>query len=32
VRGDNPDASLDSRHLGPIPAEDLLGRVVWRYW
>jgi nickel-type superoxide dismutase maturation protease len=31
VRGDNPAASTDSRHFGPVAAEALLGRVVRRY-
>lgn len=30
--GDNPDASTDSRTFGPIPLEDVLGQVRWRYW
>ena len=32
VRGDAPDASTDSRHFGPVPETDVLGRVVLRYW
>lgn len=32
VEGDNPGRSLDSRRFGPVPAERLVGRVVWRYW
>lgn len=32
LRGDNPGESTDSRHFGPVPAEDVLARVVWRYW
>ena len=31
VLGDNPPASTDSRHFGPVPPEALLGRVVHRY-
>ncbi len=31
VRGDNPDASTDSRTFGPVPAESIGGRVVYRY-
>ncbi|MGH9067629.1 MAG: nickel-type superoxide dismutase maturation protease, partial [Acidimicrobiales bacterium] len=31
VEGDNREASTDSRHLGPLPASAVLGRVVWRY-
>jgi len=30
--GDNPAASTDSRHFGPVPAEAVIGRVAWRYW
>lgn len=29
--GDNPGASTDSRHFGAVPAETVLGRMVWRY-
>ena len=32
VQGDNPFASTDSRVLGPVPADAIVGRVVWRYW
>jgi nickel-type superoxide dismutase maturation protease len=32
VEGDNPGASRDSRHFGPIPRSALVGRVLWRYW
>ena len=28
--GDNPDDSRDSRAFGPVQAEDIEGRVVWR--
>ena len=31
VIGDNPDASTDSRHFGPIPWPLVVGRVVYRY-
>ena len=30
--GDNLDESTDSRTFGPVPATDLQGRIVWRYW
>ena len=30
VLGDNAAASTDSRHFGPVPAADVLGRVVSR--
>jgi type IV secretory pathway protease TraF len=32
VRGDNPDASTDSRVFGPVPEEWVVGRVLRRYW
>lgn len=32
VRGDAVAASTDSRHYGPVPIEDLDGRVVARLW
>ena len=32
VLGDNRARSVDSRFLGPIPADDLFGRVVARAW
>jgi nickel-type superoxide dismutase maturation protease len=32
VRGDNPDASTDSRAFGPVPLEWVVGRVIRRYW
>jgi nickel-type superoxide dismutase maturation protease len=32
VLGDNPDASLDSREIGPVLRERIAGRVVFRYW
>jgi len=31
LSSDAPDAGVDSRHYGPIDAEQLLGRVAWRY-
>jgi nickel-type superoxide dismutase maturation protease len=31
VRGDNEGASTDSRHFGPISADALRGRVIYRY-
>ena len=31
VLGDDPAASTDSRHFGPVAPEALLGRVVRRY-
>ena len=30
--GDNRNNSLDSRELGPIPVEDLIGGAVFRFW
>jgi signal peptidase I len=32
VRGDNRRASCDSRLLGPVPRDDLIGQVVAVYW
>ena len=32
VLGDNPDRSTDSRSLGSIPTELVLGRVLGRYY
>jgi nickel-type superoxide dismutase maturation protease len=32
VRGDNPDASTDSRTFGPVAARSIQGRVVYRYF
>ena len=32
LMGDNRVNSLDSRSFGPIPASQLVGRVVLRYW
>lgn len=32
LAGDNAAASDDSRVFGSVGTEDLVGRVVWRYW
>lgn len=32
LHGDNPEASTDSRHFGPVPPYLIEGRVVARYW
>ncbi len=32
LMGDNRTNSLDSRSFGPVPEEDLLGRVLSRFW
>ncbi len=32
VMGDNRPDSLDSRTFGPISGDDIIGRVVLRYW
>jgi nickel-type superoxide dismutase maturation protease len=32
VRGDNPEASTDSRVFGPVPEEWVVGSVLRRYW
>lgn len=32
VLGDNRARSRDSRHWGPLPAEDIVGRAVLRVW
>ncbi len=32
VVGDNPAASTDSRHYGPVAPSTVRGRAVWRYW
>ncbi len=32
VEGDNPFGSTDSRSLGPVPADALVGVVVARLW
>jgi len=31
VRGDNAEASTDSRHFGPVDPAAVVGRVVYRY-
>jgi type IV secretory pathway protease TraF len=31
VRGDNPEASTDSRQFGLVPRGRLAGRIVYRY-
>ncbi len=31
VEGDNGDASTDSRTFGVLPADHVLGRLIWRY-
>ncbi|HEX9531121.1 MAG TPA: nickel-type superoxide dismutase maturation protease [Acidimicrobiales bacterium] len=31
VVGDEPGASTDSRHFGPVPAGLVIGRAVYRY-
>jgi mitochondrial inner membrane protease subunit 1 len=31
IVGDNASASTDSRHFGPVPADLVVGRVVYRY-
>ena len=28
LRGDNPEASTDSRHFGPVPVDSLIGEVM----
>ncbi len=32
VRGDNADASTDSRRFGPVPGSSVQGRVLYRYF
>jgi nickel-type superoxide dismutase maturation protease len=32
LRGDNPDASTDSRTFGPAPRSTVRGRAVYRYY
>ena len=31
LRGDNPEASTDSRTFGPVPPATVRGRAVYRY-
>ncbi|GAC1330467.1 MAG: hypothetical protein NVSMB13_18540 [Mycobacteriales bacterium] len=32
LTGDNPAASHGSETFGPVPPQDVVGRVVWRWW
>jgi len=32
VEGDNPIFSVDSRHYGPVPIDNITGRVIYRIW
>lgn len=32
MMGDNRGISLDSRSFGPVPADNIVGQVVLRYW
>lgn len=32
LHGDNASASTDSRDFGPVRAEAVIARVIWRYW
>lgn len=32
VMGDNRNNSKDSRHLGPVPIEEVMGGAVFRFW
>jgi len=32
LAGDNPAASQGSETFGSVPAEEVIGRVVWRCW
>lgn len=32
VMGDNRNNSTDSRHLGPVPVEEIMGNAVFRFW
>ncbi|HET6317211.1 MAG TPA: S26 family signal peptidase [Chloroflexota bacterium] len=31
VQADNPNVGSDSRHLGPLAGDLLVGKVMWRY-
>jgi type IV secretory pathway protease TraF len=31
LQGDNPASSTDSRHFGPVDAESIRSRIVYRY-
>ena len=32
LMGDNRDNALDSRYIGTIPQDDILGQVIYSYW
>jgi len=32
VLGDHRNSSNDSRHWGPVPAENVFGKAIFRYW
>ena len=32
LQGDNAEASTDSRDYGPVEADAIVGRVLFRYW
>ena len=32
ILGDNRNNSADSRHMGLVSEEQILGRATWRYW
>ena len=32
LQGDNPGESTDSRVFGPVSSENIVGRVLFRYW
>jgi signal peptidase I len=32
VMADNRNAGEDSRHWGPVPRAQIIGRPVWIYW